>query len=61
MEKKQLPRLNSDAGAKAFAAEADLTEFDLSTLVPVRFELKGRDTRAAATTPQALTGWKASS
>ncbi|BDV36722.1 CopG family antitoxin [Methylocystis iwaonis] len=43
MKKKPLPTLKSDAEAEAFVAEADLTEFDLSTLVPVRFELKRKD------------------
>lgn len=43
MKKKPLPTLKSDADAEAFVAEADLTEFDLSKLVPVRFELKRKD------------------
>ena len=43
MKKKQLPTLKSDAEAEAFVAEADLTEFDLSKMVPVRFELKRKD------------------
>jgi predicted DNA binding CopG/RHH family protein len=43
MKKKQLPTLKSDAEAEAFVAGADLTEFDLSKLVPVRFELKRKD------------------
>lgn len=42
--KKQLPKLTSDKAAETFIAEADLTEYDLSGLKPVRFEFqpKGR-------------------
>ncbi|WP_330085272.1 CopG family antitoxin [Methylocystis iwaonis] len=43
MRKKQLPTLKSDAEAEAFVADADLTAYDLSKLVPVRFELKRKD------------------
>lgn len=43
MKEKQLPTLKSDAEAEAFVAESDVTEFDLSKLVPVRFELKRKD------------------
>jgi predicted DNA binding CopG/RHH family protein len=41
--KKKLPTLKSDAEAEAFVANADLTEYDLSELVPMRFELKRKD------------------
>ena len=41
--KKKLPTLKSDAEAEAFVANADLTEYDLSELVPMRFELKLKD------------------
>jgi predicted DNA binding CopG/RHH family protein len=42
--KKQLPKLTTDKAAETFIAEADLTEYDLSGLKPVRFEFqpKGR-------------------
>jgi predicted DNA binding CopG/RHH family protein len=43
MKKKPLPTLKSDAEAETFIAKADLTEYDLSGLVPVRFELKRKD------------------
>ncbi len=38
--KKQLPKLTTDKAAEAFIAEADLTEYDLSVLKPVRFEFQ---------------------
>jgi predicted DNA binding CopG/RHH family protein len=36
--KKKLPKLTSDAEAEAFIDNADLTEFDLSTMRELRFE-----------------------
>jgi predicted DNA binding CopG/RHH family protein len=41
--KKKLPTLTSDAEAEAFVANADLSEYDLTGMVPVRFELKRKD------------------
>lgn len=38
-----LAELKTDAEAEAFVATADLTEYDLSGMVPVRFELKHVD------------------
>ena len=38
--KKQLPILNSDEEAENFIDNADLTEYDLSALTPVRFEFQ---------------------
>jgi predicted DNA binding CopG/RHH family protein len=42
--KKKLPKLTTDEAAEAFIADANLTEYDLSGLKPVRFEFqpKGR-------------------
>ncbi len=42
--KKKLPKRATDKSAEIFIAEADLTEYDLSGLKPVRFEFqpKGR-------------------
>jgi predicted DNA binding CopG/RHH family protein len=37
--KKRLPTLKSDAEAETFVATVDLTEYDLSAMVPVRFTL----------------------
>lgn len=41
--KKKLPKLRSDAAAEAFVAEADLTQYDLSGMVPMQFEMKPKD------------------
>lgn len=41
--KKKLPILKSDKEAEAFVAKADLTEYDLSGMVPMRFEMKPKD------------------
>ena len=41
--KKKLPTLTSDAEAEAFVATADLSEYDLTGMVPVRFEFKPKD------------------
>jgi len=38
--KKRLPDLKSDAEAEAFVSNADLTEYDLSSMAPVRFTLR---------------------
>lgn len=42
---KSLPRLTSDADAEAFVSTADLTEYDLSSLTPTRFEFASKDAR----------------
>ena len=41
--KKNLPTHNSDAEAEAFLERADLSEDDLSEMIPMRFELKAKD------------------
>jgi predicted DNA binding CopG/RHH family protein len=43
MRKKSLPTLKSDAEAETFVVNADLTDYDLSSLTPVSFELKRKD------------------
>jgi predicted DNA binding CopG/RHH family protein len=43
--KKKLPRLRSDEEAEAFVANADLSEYDLSEMVTVRFEFKPKTER----------------
>ena len=43
--KKRLPRLPSNKAAEDFVATADLTRYDLSGMVPVRFELKPKTER----------------
>ena len=54
MKKKPLPELKSDAEAEAFVAEARLTDYDLSSMVPMRFELKRKDKSVNLRLPQAL-------
>lgn len=49
--KNKLPKLATDKAAETFIAEANLTEYDLSDLKPVRFEFqpKGRSITMAHT------------
>jgi predicted DNA binding CopG/RHH family protein len=41
--KKQLPELKTDKEAKDFIDTANLTEYDLSGLTPVRFEFQPKE------------------
>ncbi|HEY4774371.1 MAG TPA: BrnA antitoxin family protein [Xanthobacteraceae bacterium] len=43
--KRKLPKLRSDRAAEDFVARADLTRYDLSGMVPVRFEFKPKTER----------------
>ncbi len=43
--KRKLPKLRSDKAAEDFVATADLTQYDLSGMVPVRFEFKPKTER----------------
>jgi predicted DNA binding CopG/RHH family protein len=52
--KKKLPTLISDEEAEEFVAKADLTEYDLSTMVPMRFELKRKDKSVNLRLPEQL-------
>jgi predicted DNA binding CopG/RHH family protein len=52
--KKRLPKLKSDAEAEAFVAKADLTEYDLSDMTLVKFELRRKDTSVSLRLPKAL-------
>ena len=52
--KKKLPTLTSDKQAEAFVAGADLTEFDLSEMVPMRFEMKPKDKSVNLRLPEPL-------
>lgn len=40
LNKKPLPKFNSDAEAEKFLAEANLTDYDLFSFKPVQFEIK---------------------
>jgi predicted DNA binding CopG/RHH family protein len=44
-KQKKLPRLSSNSAAEKFGATADLTRYDLSGMVPVRFEFKPKTER----------------
>jgi predicted DNA binding CopG/RHH family protein len=52
--KKKLPKLDSDAAAEAFVAEADLTQFDLSAMRMVRFEFQPKTERVNMRLPRPL-------
>ncbi|NVO16975.1 MAG: hypothetical protein HXX10_23360 [Rhodoplanes sp.] len=56
MKKKlqKLPTLKTDAEAEAFVAGADLTDYDLSDMVPMRFEMKPKDKSVNLRLPEAL-------
>lgn len=51
---KPFPELRSDAAAETFVAEADLTEFDWSDMVPMRFEFSTKDARVNMRLPAEL-------
>jgi predicted DNA binding CopG/RHH family protein len=52
--RKKLPSLKSDAAAKRFVTESDLRDYDLSVMVPVRFELKRKDKSVSLRLPEQL-------
>jgi len=52
--RKKLPSLKSDAAAERFVAESDLRDYDLSAMVPVRFELKRKDKSVSLRLPEQL-------
>jgi predicted DNA binding CopG/RHH family protein len=52
--KKKLPNLKSDAEAETFIANSDLTKYDLSVMVPMRFELKRKDKSVNLRLPEQL-------
>ena len=41
--KKQFPTFKTDAEAERFVETADLSEYDFSDMVPMRFELRRKD------------------
>ncbi len=51
---KKLPTLTSDEAAERFVAEADLTEFDLSSLLPTHFEFEKKAAQIHMRVPDAL-------
>ena len=52
--KKKLPKLTSDVEAEAFIDNADLTEFDLSTMRELRFEFVPKTERINMRLPKPL-------
>jgi len=52
--KKKLPRLKSDKEAEEFVAKADLTEYDLSGMRPIRFEFQPKSERVNMRLPRLL-------
>lgn len=54
MMKQQLPPQRSDKAAEAFVHNADLTQYDLSVLRPVRFEFQPKDERVNMRLPRPL-------
>ena len=47
---REFPELKTDTEAEVFVATADLTDYDLSGMVPVRFELRTLDNLDATIT-----------
>ena len=52
--KKKIPTLKSDREAEEFVEKADLTEYDLSGLKPVRFEFEKKDARLNMRVPLSM-------
>ncbi len=51
---KKLPVLKTDEEAEEFVANSDLSEYDLSELKPVRFELRRKEARINMRLPEDL-------
>lgn len=52
--KKKFPVFKTDEDAEHFVATADLSEYDFSDMVPVRFELKRKDKSVTLRLPEPL-------
>jgi predicted DNA binding CopG/RHH family protein len=52
--KKRLPVLKSDKAAEELVAKADLTQYDLSVMRPIRFEFQPKSKRVNMRVPQQL-------
>jgi predicted DNA binding CopG/RHH family protein len=52
--KKKIPTFKSDDEAERFIATADLTEYDLSGAVPMRFEFDKKNEQLNMRVPKAL-------
>ncbi len=51
---KKWPVLKTDEEAERFVAEADLTEYDFSEMVPMRFEIEKKSDRVNMRVPKPL-------
>ena len=51
---KKFPDFKTDAQAETFVASANLTEYDISDMTPVRFELRKKDHAVSLRLPEAL-------
>jgi predicted DNA binding CopG/RHH family protein len=52
--KKKFPEFKTDAEAEAFVETADLSEYDISDMVPMRFELRRKDKAVSLRLPEQL-------
>ncbi len=52
--KKKFPDFKTDDEAEAFVESADLSEYDFSGMVPMRFELKRKDKSISLRLPEEL-------
>ncbi len=51
---KRFPEFRTDAEAEAFVESADLSEYDFSDMVPMRFELRRKDKSVSLRLPEPL-------
>jgi predicted DNA binding CopG/RHH family protein len=52
--KKKFPEFKTDAEAEEFVETADLSEYDLSDMTPMRFELRRKDKSVSLRLPERL-------
>lgn len=52
--KKKFPEFKSDAEAENFLDKADLSEYDISDMLPTRFELRRKDKTVSLRLPEPL-------
>jgi predicted DNA binding CopG/RHH family protein len=52
--KKKFPEFKTDAEAEAFVETADLSEYDISDMVPTHFELRRKDKAVSLRLPERM-------
>jgi predicted DNA binding CopG/RHH family protein len=52
--KKKFPKFKTDAAAEVFVEKEDLSEYDFSDMVPMRFELRRKDKSVSLRLPKKL-------